>query len=69
MHFKTGLRRDFRHSDRVADIAARDSIRGSSRRRDGLCRRYKPDKVTIVFIREPPPLSGRSSTEVTPGSI
>jgi hypothetical protein len=59
MHFKTGSKKGSRHSNRVADTTPRDSTGDSSRSREGLRRRYKPDRVTMLFIGEAPPLSGR----------
>jgi len=46
-------------SGRAAGALPRDFTKASLRKRETLRRRYKPDKVTILFIGEAPPRSGR----------
>src|SRR5215469_15628818 len=45
------------NSSRVA--ASSDQTESASRKRERLRRRYRPDRVRILFVGEAPPVSGR----------
>lgn len=47
------------NSGRVAIIASTGPVGSASRKRERLRRRYRPDHVSILFVGEAPPASGR----------
>lgn len=59
MNPRTGPKPDLRILGRVADTAPRDSTVDSLRKREALRRRYRPERVRILFVGEAPPMSGR----------
>jgi hypothetical protein len=59
MDSKTRSKQGRGSSSRVAEIASSGSTGGALRKRERLRRRYRPDRVRILFVGEAPPVSGR----------
>ncbi len=59
MHSKVGSKQAPADSGRVADTLPREADKRALRAREKLRRRYRPDRVRILFVGEAPPVSGR----------